>query len=120
MRHCRNSTASVSRQGGRDRSRAIEQLNFISALPAAVDADLLHTHGLSGHPIWGYSVNSVYDLAVTMADSGKRGSTAGSSQIPCRHHRLLRSGVLQRKNENCDRLQETHDDRSGFAGDSVD
>ena len=46
-----------------------KQLNFISALPAAVDADLLHTHGLSEHPIWGYSVNSVYDLAVTMADS---------------------------------------------------
>ena len=46
-----------------------KQLNFISILPAAVDADLLHTHGLSAHPIWGYSVNSVYDLAVTMADS---------------------------------------------------
>ena len=46
-----------------------KQLQFISALPAAVDADLLDTYGLSGDPIWGYSVNSVYDLAVTMADS---------------------------------------------------
>jgi hypothetical protein len=46
-----------------------KQLSFISAVPAAVDADLLHTHGLSENPIWGYSVNSVYDLAVTLADS---------------------------------------------------
>jgi very-short-patch-repair endonuclease len=43
------------------------QLQQISSLPAAVDAQLLEDHGLSGRPVWSYTVNSAYDLAVSLA-----------------------------------------------------
>ena len=44
-----------------------KQLQQISSLPAVVDAQLLHDHELSSRPVWSYSVNSVYDLATSLA-----------------------------------------------------